>query len=193
MEALNAARSVTIHVARALEQLNIGYFLAGSFASGVHGVFRASADTDLVANLPMHRVEQLAEMLSADFDADVEMMREAVRLRRSFNVVHFASLWKVDVFVMRERPYDAEALLRAEELQLDPTDPRSGVKVATPEDTVLAKLEWYRKGNEVSDRQWADVNGIIRLRRGRLDEAYLRRWAKELNVAELLERALAIS
>lgn len=191
MDALNAANDVTIRVARALEGLNIGYYLAGSFASGMHGIFRASADTDIVADLPMYRVEKLAQALAADFDADVEMMNEAVQLRRSFNVVHFASLWKVDVFVMQDRPYDAEALARAQPLQLDPADPASFVKVATPEDTVLAKLEWYRKGNEVSDRQWADVIGVLKLRRDRTDEPYLRRWAKDLNVVDLLERALA--
>jgi hypothetical protein len=191
MDALNAARGVTIRVARALEQLRVGYYLAGSFASGIHGVFRASADTDIVADLPMFKVEKLAQVLGADFDADVEMMKEAVQLRRSFNLVHFASLWKVDVFVMKDRPYDAEALSRAEDLQLDPSDSGSAVKIATPEDTVLAKLEWYRKGNEVSDRQWADVIGVLRLRRGRMNEPYLRRWAKDLNVLDLLERALA--
>ena len=61
--------------------------------------------------------------------------------------------------------------------------------VATAEDTLLAKLEWYRIGGEVSERQWRDVLGILKVQAGRLDLAYLRRWAIELKVEDLLERA----
>ncbi len=68
--------------------------------------------------------------------------------------------------------------------------PTSRVKVATAEDTVLAKLAWYRLGNEQSDRQWADILGVLRLKRASLSEPYLRRWARELGVLDLLERAL---
>lgn len=62
--------------------------------------------------------------------------------------------------------------------------------VATAEDTLLAKLEWYRMGGEVSERQWRDVLGILKVQAGRLDLAYLRRWAIELKVEDLLERAV---
>ena len=60
----------------------------------------------------------------------------------------------------------------------------------SPEDTVLAKLEWFRLGGETSERQWWDVVGILRVTEG-ADHAYLRRWAAALSVADLLERALA--
>jgi len=65
--------------------------------------------------------------------------------------------------------------------------------VASPEDTVLAKLEWFRAGGETSERQWADVVGVLKTLAGRLDEAYLKRWAAALGVEDLLERALAES
>ena len=182
--------AVTLRVARAFEKLNTGYYLCGSFASGLHGLYRASADSDFVADLSQYRVPQLAAELAPDFDADEEMMREAVSLQRSFNVVHYETMWKIDVFVLKDRPYDAEALLRAQDSLLDPADPTSHVKVATAEDTVLAKLAWYRLGNEQSDRQWADILGVLRLKRVSLSEPYLRRWAKELGVLDLLERAL---
>ena len=61
--------------------------------------------------------------------------------------------------------------------------------IKTPEDTVLRKLEWYRSGGEVSDQQWRDVLGVLAVWRGRLDEAYLDRWAAALRVSDLLERA----
>ncbi len=65
-----------------------------------------------------------------------------------------------------------------------------GGSLASPEDTILSKLEWYRMGGEVSDRQWRDILGVLKTRSGELDLGYLRTWAGELKVADLLERAL---
>jgi hypothetical protein len=58
------------------------------------------------------------------------------------------------------------------------------------EDTVLRKLQWYRDGGEVSDRQWSDVLGILMAQGGRLDEGYLRQWSDALRLSDLLDRAL---
>ena len=77
-----------------------------------------------------------------------------------------------------------------EKRSFDADAPGTEVFLATPEDTVLAKLEWYRLGDEVSDCQWRDVLGIIRLQQGRLDREYMKKWAVELKVADLLDRAL---
>jgi hypothetical protein len=63
--------------------------------------------------------------------------------------------------------------------------------VTSPEDIILAKLEWYRMGGEVSERQWRDVLGVLKTRQGELDLSYLGKWAKELGVSDLLERALS--
>jgi hypothetical protein len=62
--------------------------------------------------------------------------------------------------------------------------------VTSPEDTILAKLEWYRMGGEVSDRQWRDILGVLKTRAGELDLEYLRQWAADLHVSDLLGRAL---
>ena len=71
------------------------------------------------------------------------------------------------------------------------TDPERSIYVTSPEDAILAKLEWYRMGNEISERQWRDVLGVLKMKSGEIDRAYLRRWAKELQVSDLLERALS--
>lgn len=67
----------------------------------------------------------------------------------------------------------------------------AGVRVTSAEDTVLAKLRWFRKGGETSERQWRDVLGIVAVQRGRLDLPYLTGWARRLGVEDLLTRALA--
>jgi hypothetical protein len=63
------------------------------------------------------------------------------------------------------------------------------VLIKSPEDTILRKLDWYRRGGEVSERQWQDVLSILAAMCGQLDEPYLDRWAGELGVADLLARA----
>lgn len=63
--------------------------------------------------------------------------------------------------------------------------------VPRAEDVVLLKLDWYRAGGEVSERQWGDVLGVLKVAAGDLDRGYLSRWAAELGIADLLDRALA--
>ena len=74
--------------------------------------------------------------------------------------------------------------------QVIATDPDRTAYVATAEDTILAKLESYRMGGDVSERQWRDVLGVMKVQADRLDLAYLRQWAAQLNISDLLERAI---
>ncbi len=98
-------------------------------------------------------------------------------------------MFKVDVFVRSRRPFDQLQLARRS-AHIVTTDPQRIAYVATAEDTILAKLEWYRAGGESSERQWRDVVGIVQAQSGRLDVNYLRHWAEELGVTDLLQRAL---
>ncbi|MFI4943898.1 MAG: hypothetical protein ACHP85_11580 [Burkholderiales bacterium] len=176
-------------VIEALDSLAVRYYVGGSIASSIHGVPRASIDADVIAELGAGHVAPLAARLSAFFYLDEERMRDAVERRLSFNVIHLATMFKVDVFVSKGRPFDVEAGGRArlEARGEAPEAPRA--RIASPEDTLLAKLEWYRRGGESSERQWSDILGLLRVRAGRLDLAYLERWAEALGVADLLERA----
>lgn len=174
-------------VVEALERLGVPYMVAGSVASSMHGVPRTTLDADLVARLEGRHAKSLVEALGQDFYADEQMIRDAVRHGSPFNLIHQPSMVKVDVFPAKARAYDANALARRRRDTLDDL----ALFVATPEDVILSKLEWYEAGGRVSERQWGDTAGLLRIHRGALDLVYLRHWAKDLGVGDLLDRAFA--
>jgi hypothetical protein len=181
--------AVMQQVIAVLDNLGVPYLVGGSFASSIYGTYRATADVDLVADLKFEHVATLVEALSREFYIDEDSVRDAIRLRRSFSAIHLATSFKVDVFVPPQRPYSRVQFERRTQRTIWP-DPEYAVYLASAEDNLLAKLEWYRLGNEVSDRQWSDILGVIKTQGERLDLAYLRQWTTALKVADLLEKAL---
>lgn len=107
----------------------------------------------------------------------------------SFNAIHLPTGVKIDVFVAGRDAFEHERLKNAIRVRLS-SGSSPLVAVDTAEHTVLRKLEWYRRGGEVSERQWRDVVAIVRLNGERLDRERLRSWADRLGVPDLLERAL---
>ncbi len=183
------ATRITLLVTQTLERLDIPYAVGGSLASSLHGVMRSTLDVDIVADMKLEHIQPLVDALSKEFYADDEMMRGAIEHHSSFNLIHYETAFKVDIFTRKTRAFDGMQLKRRR-TSIIATDPDQSVYVTSPEDTILAKLEWYRMGGEVSDRQWRDILGVLKTRAGELDLAYLRKWAGELKVSDLLERAL---
>jgi hypothetical protein len=176
-------------VIEALEALGVGHYVGGSVASSVHGIPRTSIDADVIADLGLEHVAPLAERLRDRYYLDEGRIQASVEARRSFNLIHLDTMFKIDVFVSKRRPYDLEALRRAQPEAVESGPSARRFPVASAEDTVLAKLEWFRAGGEVSDRQWTDIVGVLRARGGDLDVGYLERWASILGVRDLLDRA----
>lgn len=181
--------SVMMLVVEVFKHLQIPYLVGGSMASALYGVARSTLDADMVAEIHLEEVGALVKALGDDFYADEEMIRDAIRHPGSFNLIHLTTMFKVDVFIRKERPFDRIQFQRRVE-QLFATNPEQKAFMTTAEDIILAKLEWYRLGNEISDRQWRDILGVLKVQAGRLDMDYLDQWATELKVADLLQRAL---
>ena len=180
---------VTGKVAAIFERLDVPYFIGGSLASTFHGMVRTTQDADVVAFLRPEHTQPLIRSLESEFYVDGEMIQRAVQQHGSFNIIHRESMFKVDVFIPTLRTFERSQLARAKEQVLLENPPVRG-RIASAEDILLAKLEWYRLGNEVSERQWRDVLGILKVQGENLDFPYLHRFAKELEVEELLQRAL---
>jgi len=177
-------------VAEALDALGVRYYLGGSVASSAHGIARASLDADVVAELEPDHVDSLVNRLESAYYIPADRLRSAVAARTSCNFIHLATMFKIDVFVSKGRPFDRQAADRARPQPIDEAPGAPRFSIASPEDTVLAKLEWFRLGGETSERQWWDVVGILKVTAD-ADRTYLRRWAASLGVADLLERALS--
>jgi hypothetical protein len=180
---------VLSQVARILEQYEIAYVLVGSLASSMHGMYRSTADIDLLADIKPQQVRPLLDALEKSFYVDELAVRQAVEQRRSFNAIHFDSVFKVDIFIAKGDDFARKQLERRQLRKIAP-DSDQFVYVATAEDTILAKLRWYRDGGEVSSTQWSDVLGILGVTDLSLEFDYLREWSDRLGVRDLLERAL---
>jgi hypothetical protein len=178
---------VNLLVVQAFDALRIAYFLGGSMASSIHGLYRATADADFVAALRPDHAEPFAKLLKPAFYAESEIIRAASEAGRSFNIINFETMLKVDVFVARPEPFHIAQMRRRVLQEIGGNTAK--IYVSSPEDTILAKIQWYREGGCVSDRQWNDILGVFKVQADGLDRAYLAEWARELRVTDLLAKA----
>ena len=130
----------------------VPYLIGGSMASGIHGIYRTSLDVDLVADIHPGQIARLIQELGGEFYADDS--------GRPFNLIHFASSYKFDIFPLLSDVFQQSQFSRRELREIVLGGVKLTVPVATAEDTLLMKLVWYRAGGEVSERQWNDVRGI---------------------------------
>lgn len=171
-------------ISRLLGEAGIGHMVVGSLASSFHGEPRQTRDIDIVIEPDAAGIRSFLGRLDRDaFYADDRAAAEALERRSSFNVVELDSGWKVDLIVRRERPFSVEELARRVPVRILDVD----THIASAEDTIIAKLEWGVAGS--SERQLRDVAGILRAQGHSLDQAYLDKWIRALELDDAWRRA----
>jgi hypothetical protein len=176
---------------KVFDELNIAYVIGGSMASSVYGVVRFTQDADITVE-PFEPVcDRFFEVLKDDFYISREAMHQALQNRSSFNVIYFATAFKIDIFIRQESEFQKQMLSRSRKLRLG--DSAKAISFVSPEDIILLKLDWYRQSGCASEQQWSDVQGVLAGQRNLLDLEYLKIWAKKLGLIDLLERAISES
>ncbi|MDI6739570.1 MAG: hypothetical protein QME74_04315 [Candidatus Edwardsbacteria bacterium] len=168
----------------ALDAAGIRYMISGSLGSSAHGEPRATNDVDLVIFTDRAGIESLITLLGDGWYVDRNAALEALKRRSMFNVIDMISGWKADLIIRKNRAYSIEEFGRRMKGEIDGVS----VFVAAPEDIILSKLEWSAAAE--SERQYRDALGVAVVQWQTLDKNYLRKWAPELGVDEILERLL---
>jgi hypothetical protein len=99
----------------ALEELGVPYHIGGSVVSSIYGILRATIDADLIADLRLEHIRPLVIRLQTNYYIDEDMIRDAIRRRSSFNVIHLDTMLKVDVYIPKTRSFDQEELRRVQQ------------------------------------------------------------------------------
>lgn len=180
---------ITLQATGVLEQLGIPYLIGGSMASIIHGEPRLTTDLDLVVDLRKEQVPALVTALEADFHVDDRSLLRAIRESSSTNFIYLETMFKLDIYIAKRDEWTLEQMRLREKKCLIEGDNSTARQVSNPATTILQKLWWYRRGGEVSEKQWRDVQGVLKVQSTSLDFDYLHQWAATLKVADLLNRA----
>lgn len=176
---------------KVFNEFGILYYISGSIASSAFGRARATMDVDMVVDLQPIHAKALVDKLDKIYYIDENMILDAIEDQSSFNLIHLDTMLKIDVFILNDHPYQQTAFARKIKDKLEDEPFTISVYLSSSEDIILNKLIWYKKGNEISEKQWDDIVGVIKVQGEKLDKEYLNHWAIQLGVRKLLNKALA--
>lgn len=175
-----------VRIVRVLNQLKIPYLITGGMAVYVWGRPRFTADIDVIIELKDEKVKQLVEILIKKGYIDEDAVREALQHESEFNFIDNKVGMKVDFWVLKDNEFDKSRLKR----RIAKKILNQSVYFISPEDLILKKLLWHQESQSM--RQLEDIQSIMQMLRGKLDFAYLKKWAKKQNNLQLLEEMIAI-
>ncbi|MDI6449213.1 hypothetical protein [Anaerobaca lacustris] len=177
-------------LAEVLDALGIPYAIGGSIASSVYGTVRFTRDAD-IAILPFAAVaDKFYARLKDEFYVSEEAMQQALGCCGSFNIVHYETAFKIDLFLLGPSEFEQQLLVRSRMVRLGET-PESDLCFVSPEDVILLKLRRLSESDGFEESQWGDILGVLAIQGQALNFARLTEDARILGVEELFERAIA--
>jgi hypothetical protein len=182
--------AVVERLADVLDSLGIPYAIGGSMASSAYGTMRFTQDADITMQSFSHVARRFYDLIKDEFYISEQAMQEALDRHSSFNIIHFETGFKIDIFVQRPSEFEQRLLERRRTATLSQESGRE-LSIVSPEDIVLLKLRWFKETDCTSERQWDDVLGVLAVQGEALDFEYLTNSAKKLGLEELLSRARA--
>lgn len=165
-------------VAQRLDTAGIPYMVTGSMAVNYYAVPRMTRDIDIVAELFAQDTDRLCDIFQDDFYIDREAVQQALAERGVFNIIHRASVIKVDFVIRKDSDYRREEFSRRRRVSVGGHD----LHMVAPEDLIISKLDWARDTR--SEVQLADVRNLLACV-AELDRAYLAHWIPRLGLDSL--------
>jgi hypothetical protein len=177
-------------LAEVLDALGIPYAIGGSIASSVYGTVRFTRDAD-IAMLPFpSAADRFYAQLKDNFYINEEAMQQALGCCGTFNIIHFETAFKIDIFLLGPSDFEQQLLVRSKLVRLGETT-ESELCFVSPEDVILLKLRRLAESDGFEEDQWEDILGVLAIQGQALDLERLSNYARILGVEDLLERAIA--
>ena len=178
-------------VIKTLERLSIPYYIGGSIASSFFGIARATMDVDIIADIKENQIRNLKKSLEKDYYIDENMIREAIQKTSSFNIIHLATIIKIDIFIPKKDSFQYQVFKRKINDNFEDNGLKEKFYFSSAEDIIIFKLQWYELGGGISERQWNDIIGVIKVQNKNLDTDYLKFWSNKFGLNNFLKKAFA--
>ena len=173
------AENLISRLVAALQAAEVPYMLTGSYASSLHSIPRATRDIDIIIFPNRDQLTRFVQSLSpSSYHADLEDAIDSLRRRSQFNVIDYATGWKVDFIIPPFEEFNIEEFERRQIIEVGDLQ----LSVVSPEDIVIAKLLWAKAGQ--SERQLDDAATVIRFQAEKIDIPYIERWVRRLNLTD---------
>lgn len=170
-------QNLLARVLTAINAAEIPYMLTGSYVSSIHSIPRATRDLDIVIFPNREQLTRFITSLPSDqYYSDLEDALDSLRRRSQFNIIDYATGWKVDFIIPAFSEFNVEEFERRRTIKFEGLD----LVIATPEDIVVAKLLWAKAGE--SELQIRDAAGVVRLQGENLDRSYVEKWVRRLEL-----------